>query len=74
MENVVFAFVVMAISAFVALYAGQRAGKSKTYVYALGLAVMLVQIAVLFAARDWTGDHGFVAAVPQPMAGTSRTL
>jgi len=51
MENFAFAFVIMAVSAFIAIYIGQRAGQSKTMVYALGLATMLAQIVVVTAVR-----------------------
>jgi len=58
MENVAFAFVLMAVSAALALHLGSRAGKSKTFIYASGLAIMLLQIAVLFTVRDWSSSAG----------------
>ncbi len=77
MENVVFAFAVMVISAFISLAAGKRAGKSKTFVYVFGLGIMLVQIAVLFTVRDWSGHAPFAGTLAQTTSslhGLSRAF
>ncbi|HEX2590880.1 MAG TPA: hypothetical protein VHL34_05270 [Rhizomicrobium sp.] len=70
MENVFFAFALMVISAFISLAAGKRAGKSKTFVYAFGLGIMLVQIAVLFTVRDWSGNAPLTGSLAQRITHT----
>jgi len=54
MQNIVLALLFMSISGFVAIAVGTRAGRSKVFVYALGLSLMLFQIVILFAVRDFT--------------------
>jgi hypothetical protein len=49
MEKLALAFVLMCVSAFVSIYIGQRAGKSKTFVYVLGLSTLLAQVMLVTA-------------------------
>jgi hypothetical protein len=51
MQDIAFALLFMSISAFVAIALAGKVGHSKVLIYALGLAVMLLQIAVLFTFR-----------------------
>jgi hypothetical protein len=73
MTNIVSAFVLMAISAFIAIQIGQRMEKSKTFVYAFGLGIMLVQIAVLFTIRDWDRHEAVGASLAEEAIATAHT-
>jgi len=61
MQDIGFALLFMSISAFVAIALAGKGERSKASIYAVGLAVMLLQIVVLFAFR---GTH-----LPQQQAG-----
>jgi hypothetical protein len=71
MTNIISAFVLMTISAFIAIQIGQRMEKSKTFVYAFGLGIMLVQIAVLFTVRDWNHQQAVGSSLAEEATHTA---